>query len=200
MEYDREAAARKREELIQVAVEAALDQSVPVAQVTNLVDNFVRITPPEKEQIVFELIVLKSGRSPSGRSVKPGNIVLSWRKIMKVVPTSVVAFAGGMSLPAWVLPFLALQIWVTLQEGATEEFSSVEAMILIALWNNKNEKNRIEECGSLASVNKYLLENEFTEISSSEYANCLDRLAGIGCIEIDSGEIWLREWIRRVYR
>src|SRR5690348_14012566 len=66
--------------------------------VETVLNGFVRLTPPEIPPVEFITIsMLSSG--PKGRSHKPGNIYLNWRKLIDVMPDTVIAAAGAEASP-----------------------------------------------------------------------------------------------------
>ena len=66
-----------------------------------------------------------------------------------------------------------------------------------AMWVNHDGEQKIVEERARIMTNKALEEYNFNSLSKKNFANIVDHLHNIGCVEISSGVIWLREWIRR---
>lgn len=104
MEYDTEAAARKKAELVDFSTGTInsfvkangleYDDRVFSRQQTEIIGNFIKITPPEKEKIRMDLILFRQGGRGGGRSVKPGNLLLDMRKLMTPIASGVLTTAG----------------------------------------------------------------------------------------------------------
>jgi hypothetical protein len=85
------------------------------------------------------------GSLTSGASRKPGNIVMNWRKLIDVTPDVTIAAAGATGGPAWLLPFIGLYIWNKLWCGAKVEFSKSEAIVILALWKNRDARKKMKK-------------------------------------------------------
>ena len=109
MDYDTERAKEKAEELVNI-VEEAIDKywrmegynAAPKEMLNTakqIVDNFVQITPPEKATIHFEFVEISSGGRGGGRSIKPGNIFLNFRKLITFLAESALTVIGAITVP-----------------------------------------------------------------------------------------------------
>lgn len=203
MEYDEDAARAKRAQLLAIAADGPVGRVLPEQARRRLVDAFAKITPPEEPEITIGLITISSlYDAPKASSRKPGNVVLNWRKLLDIVPDVSLAGLGAATLP--VAPQVAvvlagLYIWNKVWRGAVEEFSDVEAVTILALWEHKNEKDRISEQDGFARTNEVRERYALPPLTANQYASAVNRLVSLECIELEDGIIWLREWARKKY-
>jgi hypothetical protein len=203
MEYDEHAARAKRAQLLADAALGPVGQLLPEDARRRLVNAFTRVTPPEEPEITIGLITISSlYDAPKASSRKPGNVVLNWRKLLDIVPDVSLAGLGAATLP--VAPQVAvalagLYIWNKVWRGAVEEFSDVEAVTILALWEHRNEKNKIPEQEGFAKTNELRIRYALPPLTTNQYASAVNRLASLECIELEDGIIWMREWVRKKY-
>jgi hypothetical protein len=148
---------------------------------------------------VIELVTVYSSRSPRGRSRKPGNILLNWRKLIDVVPDATLAGVGATANPQWTIPLVGLYIWNKFWRGAEEELSDVEATVILALWKGRNSENKIGEDEGFVKTNEFRSTSSLPTLSRDDYTAAINRLLIMKCIEISDGIIWLREWVNIRY-
>lgn len=160
---------------------------------------FARLTSPVEPEPVIKMITLGDFGDEGGTSRKPGNIFLNWRKLMDIVPDATIAGAGAIASPTWLLPLIALYVWNKLWRGAEEELTNVEACIMYALWKNKDGRSKITEEDGFAKTNALRTQHALPELANTEYNKAINQLLKMGCIEMSSGVIWLREWVRVSY-
>lgn len=203
MEYDEDAARAKREQLLANAALGPVGRMLPENARRRLVDAFAVVTPPEKPEITIGLITISSlYDAPKANSRKPGNVVLNWRKLLDIVPDVSLAGLGAATLP--VAPQVAvalagLYIWNKVWRGAVEEFSDVEAVTILALWEHRNGKNKISEQDGFVKTNEVRGRYALPPLTQYQYASAVNRLVSLHCIEIENGIIWLREWVLKKY-
>ena len=203
MEYDEDAARAKRAQLLADAALGPIGQMLPEDARRRLVNAFTRVTPPEEPEITIGLITISSlYDAPKASSRKPGNVVLNWRKLLDIVPDVSLAGLGAATLP--VAPQVAvvlagLYIWNKVWRGAVEELSDVEAVTILALWEHRNEKNKIPEQDGFAKTNEVRSRYALPPLTTNQYASAVNRLVSLECIELEDGIIWLREWVRKKY-
>jgi hypothetical protein len=204
MEYDEDAARAKRAQLEEAAALGPLGRMLSERERRRLVDAFASVTPPQEPEVTIGLITISSlYDAPKASSRKPGNVLLNWRKLLDIVPDVSLAGLGAATLP--VAPQVAvalagLYIWNKVWRGAVEEFSDVEAVTILALWEHRNEKNKISEQEGFAKTNEVRIRYALPPLTESQYASAINRLTSLQCIELDDGVIWLREWVRKKYR
>lgn len=203
MEYDEDAARAKRAQLLEHAALGPVGQALSEHALRRLVDAFARVTPPAEPEVTLKLITISSlYDAPKASSRKPGNVVLNWRKLLDIVPDVSLAGLGAATLP--VAPQVAvvlagLYVWNKLWRGAVEEFSDVEAVTILALWEHRNGKNRIPEQEGFVKTNEVRVRYALSPLTQGQYASAVSRLAALQCVEIEDGVIWLREWVQKKY-
>jgi hypothetical protein len=203
MEYDEDAARAKRAQLLADAALGPVGHLLPENTRRRLVDAFARVTPPEEPEVTIGLITISSlYDAPKASSRKPGNVVLNWRKLLDIVPDVSLAGLGAATLP--VAPQVAvalagLYIWNKVWRGAVEEFSDVEAVTILALWEHRNEEDKIPEQEGFEKTNEVRGRYALPPLTNNQYASAVNRLVALECIELEDGIIWLREWVRKKY-
>lgn len=211
MEYDTDVAAKKKVELVSFSTDTINslakangheydDLSLQKAA-TEIIDNFIKITPPEREDLRMDFILLRQGGRGGGRSVKPGNLLLDMRKLMTAIASGVLTTVGIVGAP-WTAPFAALLLWDRLWAGLNIEINEREAILLWVMWNNRDLNNQVFEEGLIEKVNAALESNGRPSISKQQMEDSLETLSKITAIErttsINNG--WgLRAWVRVRY-
>ena len=134
-----------------------------------------------------------------GESIKPGNIKLNIRHLIEFLPDLTAATVGiAMDIPILKV-CAALNIWKMLRAVTTVEITKEQAIVVVALWDNCNQQQRITlekgfECF------RSLYENiETSNCTWEQYIKLISDLEKIGSLELDSNGIWLREWISKRY-
>ena len=170
------------------------------AIVDQLFDSCIQLSAPmyPKPTMSSRLIKLNSMGQNGGKSRKPGNIILNWRKLIQIVPDGTIIAAGATG-PTWLLPFIALHIWNKLYTGSKIDLDQKHAVTIYALWMNRNKERRITEEIGFQKTNSTLHELKLKELSKSEYTKIINDLLDMDCIEIEGGIIWLREWVKITY-
>ena len=204
MNYDESAAESKRQELLDAALSAGAPvHELPVAVLESVLAAFTSVTPPEKPEVRFDFITVNSlHTTPKAQSRKPGNVLLSWRKLVDIVPDISLAGLGAATLP--VAPVLAaalagLYIWNKVWRGSAEDFSDVEALTILALWQHRNGENKINENDGLVKANQLRAQYSMPPLTPGQYAAAVNRLIEVHCIELENGVIWLCESVRVKY-
>lgn len=200
MEYDHKAANTKHEELLQIAIQALPSSLADRKDLgEKIVEGFVKITPPAHESRRIESLTIENAGQRGGSSVKPGNILLSPKKLVKILPDIVLTTAGLNSQQQWVIPFAMLHIWNTLWSNLTIEIDRSHAMAIVAMWTHRDSEDRITEDEAFINTNELLETNGFLPLSQAEFTKVITELGNMRCIELDNGVIWLREWVRLKY-
>lgn len=200
MEYDNEALDSKQHELralVRGAVPASTGNADGIAE--SLLKTYIRLTPPTKPEMIIQMITANPSGSGGGRSRKPGNICLNWRKLMDLVPDATIAAVGGATAPQWLLPFIGLYVWNKLWCSTEEQLTEIEAIVICALWKNKNEDSKIPEDTGFDRTTEACKALARPPLSRQEYDTAINRLLQMECIEMDGGVIWLREWVCAKY-
>lgn len=158
------------------------------------------ITLPQQEPPMMHMLVVDSLHNYNkGESIKPGNIKLNIRHLIEFLPDLTAATVGiAMDIPILKV-CAALNIWKMLRAVTTVEITKEQAIVVVALWDNCNQQQRITlekgfECF------RSLYENiETSNCTWEQYIKLISDLEKIGSLELDSNGIWLREWISKRY-
>lgn len=158
------------------------------------------ITSPQQEPPMMHMLVVGSLHNYNkGESIKPGNIKLNIRHLIEFLPDLTAATVGiAMDIPILKV-CAALNIWKMLRAVTTVEITKEQAIVIVALWDNCNQQQRITlekgfECF------RSLYENiETSNCTWEQYIKLISDLEKIGSLELDSNEIWLRECISKRY-
>ena len=157
------------------------------------------LTPPQQEPPMLHMLMVDSlNNYNKGESIKPGNIKLNIRHLIEFLPDLTAATVEiVMDIPILKV-CAALNIWKMLRDVTTVEITKEQA-IVVALWDNCNQQQRITlekgfECFSS------LYENiEASNCTWEQYIKLISDLEKIGSLELDSNGIWLREWVSKRY-
>ena len=158
------------------------------------------VTPPQQEPPMMHMLVVDSLHNYNkGESIKPGNIKLNICHLIESLPDLTEAAVGiAMDIPILKV-CAALNIWKMLRAVTTVEITKEQAIVVVALWDNCNQQQRITlergfECF------RSLYENiETSNCTWEQYIKLISDLEKIGSLELDSNGIWLREWVSKRY-
>lgn len=143
--------------------------------------------------------MIKPGGVGGGRSLKPGNIWLNWKKLLIVGSESILTIAGAASVP-WLIPLAGLVVWNKVWSLLTIEIDERHAAVIWTLWKNRDKEDRIEHDKILNLVNEELIKYNRLPMDEKELNNILSDLEKMECIEKDEkNKWWLREWVKTVY-
>lgn len=158
------------------------------------------ITPPQQEPPMMHMLVIDSLHNYNkGESIKPGNIKLNICHLIEFLPDLTEAAVEIVTDIPILKVCAALNIWKMLRAVTTVEITKEQAIVVVALWGNCNQQQRITlekgfECF------RSLYENiETSNCTWEQYIKLISDLEKIGSLELDSNEIWLREWVSKRY-
>lgn len=204
MSLSQDRADQKATELAEIAARVlkrlGVESSDRVA--TEVIRNFVTVTPPEQPRVELRAIVMDMGGREGGVSTKPGNILLSMRKLVTILAGGVLTIATSLEAP-WIAVLAALVVWDSVWSGLQVELTEREAAIIWTMWLNRDGENTIPDSSLLALVNGELSKYGRASLSHQQLADSLDRLKKIGCIKKsikDCSCWWLQEWVSIDYR
>lgn len=148
--------------------------------------------------VVSNFIELKGSSTPpatwqAGARHRPDRILLSWRKLMPVLPDIVLDSADANSAHVWLIVFMALVIWSRLAAAAPEGVSADDATTLLALWRYRNATDEISENDGFARTNAVRAEVRLPPLARLDYAGVVERLARLRCLSLSTGMIQLRD-------
>jgi len=199
MEYtpDYEARDDKRAELIAECRTMLGDGHSELAN--RIVDAFCTINPPQDPPMMIEMITANHGGFGGGRSRKPGNIVLNWRRLVRDSSDLVLTGAGAAASP-WLIPFAALSIFNKLWTHSSVELTREQASCLFAMWNHCGTDHRISSDEAFAECSALFAVFKWPTLERDAFDAILRDLECLRCIERpDDDTIWLREWVRTRY-
>ena len=155
----------------------------PLKFVGSVVGNFVElkgcVAPPATWQ--------------AGARHRPDRILLSWRKLMPLLPEIVLDSAEANSGHVWLIVFMALAIWSRLAAAAPEGVGKDDATTLLALWRYRNAHDEIPAAEGFARTNAVRAEIRLPSLAKADFADVIDRLARLGCLSLATGTIQLRD-------
>jgi hypothetical protein len=165
-----------------------------------LTDSFIELTPPFMGDEITRLDMIRLTQEGIGgaESTKAGNIYLNFGKLLRLAPDIVLTIYGATG-PVWILFFVALHLWSAVWQESTVELDQSHAMAIYAMWMNKDQNRQISEDDAFHATNAHLARFGIPLISRSYFAAIIDNLSEMGCIEINEGRIWLREWVKTSY-
>lgn len=158
------------------------------------------ITPPQQEPPMMQMLVVDSLHNYNkGESIKPGNIKLNIRHLIESLPDltkDAVDIAMG-------IPILkvcaALNIWKMLRAVTTVEITKEQAIVVVALWDNCNQQQRITLEKGFECFRSLYKNIETSNCTWEQYIKLISDLEKIGSLELDSNGIWLCEWVSKRY-
>jgi hypothetical protein len=196
---DNAAQAVKQEELkelLNTFVETRAPHSTE--KIERLIGSFIALRPPLDPPLEIKLIVMSDLGQGGAKSRKPGNITLNWRRLFELIPDVTIAGASAAE-SMWLIPFAALYVWMKLWKAAAVNIEERDAFVLYSLWLNRNERKRIAEDEAFSMTKSLAEKHDLPAITKKNFAQAIDKLLSLDCIEIDEGVIWLREWVRVTY-
>ncbi len=148
--------------------------------------------------VVSNFIELKGCATPpamwqAGARHEPSRILLSWRRLMPVLPEIVLDSAEANSAHVWLIVFMALAIWSRLAAAAPEGPGVDDATTMLALWRYRNAADEISEPDGYVRTNAVRAEIRLPALARPDYARVVDRLARLGCLSLSTGTIQLRD-------
>ncbi len=161
---------------------------------------FVNISPPEEDSPIFHYLTIDSlNNYKSGSSIKPGNIVFNFGKLIKSLP-ELITFEVSIISDIHILRVCAaLMLWTKLLDMMTIEITKEQAVVITALWKNCNKDKNIDLKDGFLCTNKLNKDLGETNFRYKKYLNIINQLSEIKCIELNDNTVRLREWISRKY-
>ena len=158
------------------------------------------ITPPQQEPPMMRMLVVDSlNNYNKGESIKPGNIKLNICHLIESLPDLTEAAVGiAMDIPILKV-CAALNIWKMLRAVTTVEITKEQAIVVVALWDNCNQQQRITLEKGFECFRSLYESIETSNCTWEQYIKLISDLEKIGSLELDSNGIWLREWISKRY-
>lgn len=195
-----ERAEEKRKEITRIVIDIIqiydIQNKTEIA--SKIINHFLDITPPEMEPCLY-FITIGEGGLGGGRSIKPGNIWLNWKKLLVDGIESILTIVGAVATP-WLVPLAGLVVWNKICSALTIEITERHAAVVWAMWMNRDKENCVKDEVILDLVNKELSKYNRSEMSRRELDKILKELEKMKCIErTDENKWWLRERVKITY-
>jgi hypothetical protein len=186
---------KKEKELRQIAAQAlptALENKDDVTQ--SIVDIF-EVVPPEVET-TFKSIQMYS--ATNANTIKPGNIILNWRKLPEKISDIVLIGAGATS--SWLVPFAILRICQLALDLANIPLSRHHAIALHMILKHKDSSHHnIAENEVFTKTNEYLVEKGDHALDKKQFSQVINELVKLQCVELIDGRLRLKEKVNAKY-
>jgi uncharacterized protein YlbG (UPF0298 family) len=221
MKFDEKKAEEKRKELTYIVNGILQNYNIQNKEKISsiIIDHFVDdITPPETEHFVDDItpsetkllskLVIGPIGIGGGKSIKPGNILLNWRKLLVGVSDTILTVAeagagtgtGAVAMP-WLIPFAGLVVLDKILSLLTIEITERHAAVIWTIWSNRDPKDCVEGKAILKLVNKELKKYNLPKMNQKELDTILEELKKLKCIkEIEENKWCLREKVKVSYR
>lgn len=207
MAWDHDRATEKKKELMSDLIKdiefkgTNSKDAKDAAQI--VMDEAIRVSPPEKEEFVFEYITMSPSGRRGGKSTKAGNIALNMRSLVEAIANGAFAAVSSYQIP-WLAPFAFILLWNSLWRSAQVELSENDAALIWTMWVHRDRSNNeIAEDGLLDKLNEHLDKYSRSPVSGKDLEDSLKALEQIQSIKRSKGNPsnwWLCEWIKPAYR
>lgn len=154
------------------------------------------MTPPQQEPpMMYEMTIDSLSHFQRGESIKPGNIKLNIRNLIRSLPDLTAAVVEiAVDIPILKV-CAALNIWKMIRDITTVEITKEQAITVMALWENCNRQQRITLEKGFECVKALYKNIETSECTWEQYIKIIDDLEKMESLRLDSDGIWLREWV-----
>jgi hypothetical protein len=175
--------------LVTGAIREIADNHVSEAVAALILDRFAAITPPSHDKSIDYVVAGLSG-GPHGRgggvSIKPGNIVLNWRRL--IFDGSEIAVALKELANPLTAIFAALIIWNKVWSLLAVTISERHAALLLSMWLHRDTRDDVvRKEGLLSIVNQELAKWGKPPMAIDELETLLKDLERLECIELSNG-------------
>ncbi len=213
-----EAANEKRNELIKLTENilsnyGVTDKNRELAE--NLIDNFVKIIPPEDQMmcnmlmyqggiggatsfklgnIVFNIDSLITGLASSSASILSSSDVIC---IQELIDNVIAEYINQVPVISLLAVLLAAYEFMKMSEISITER---EATVVWAIWTNKDDKKCVSEQDLLTLVNKEREIYERSPINEQELNKSLEKLESLKCIKRSKGKWKIIEKVKVKYK
>ena len=160
--------------------------------VENIFEEFVDVTQPkieihsdrnsENNNMMGYITFFKGWDTRGVVSVKPGNILLNWKKLLIDSAESILTLYGLKSNP-WLISLAGLIIWNRIYSLLNIKLSERHAVVIWVMWRNRDEYDSIENKCIKKYVNEELKNFKMKEMSEEELSEILNDLQKMKCIK-----------------
>lgn len=191
MEPDQQLAASIRR---RIEIALVRDTRIDVDDASRAVSALCTIVPPETEHR-FELITMASGGRGGGVSVKPGNVVVNFKRFGKLsggMLSYIFANSAGGAIGA------ALTIVIEASSIARVPIDEEAATVVWALWQSADADGRAGKAGLIDRVNDQRRLHGRSELSIQQLHEALERLQHLRVLKhrMEDPTVWLVEEVR----
>jgi hypothetical protein len=156
------------------------------------------VIPENDDRPVLHNVILK-GPIRRGRSLKPGNIRLNWKKLLLDGSEAILTIVGVVAIP-WLILLAGLIIWNKVYSLLNIEIEERHAGVIWTMWKNKDKDNCIGNDVILDLVNKELQKYDRPTMNQEELDGILTDLNRMRCIKKEDNKWWLHEWVDIEYQ
>lgn len=191
----------KKRELFEAASTIKTELAkVPDELITEMLEAFAEVKGPEEAEVYSKLITIHERlNEPEAVSQRPGHLILNWPKLIDIVPDTSLVTIGATTLPipqSVAMLLAALYVWNKVCRGSKEDLTKIEAIVMLALWKNRNGRRRIDEEVGFRATNALMIHHSMPVLTTQSYAHAINRLVKLRCIQLDGGVINLVELVR----
>lgn len=165
-----------------------------------IVNTFTKIEAPKKRSInprMGEKTFNKDLYSDNIFSVKPGNIIFNWKKLLKLT-SSIILTVGSLSQP-WLIPFAGIMILDSFFSDMKINLSENHGAVIYAMWNSRDENNCVKDEKILDLVNEELKKNNHTPIDKKELKKILNHLQKLRSVKKHEDSWQIIERVKESY-
>lgn len=145
---------------------------------------------------ILEMVIAPSGGRRGAKSVKLTNITLNWKAMVKAAP-GIVGTATAVAYDPSAIVLAGLAIASAVYDQAKTELDPRHAISLVAMWGGCDHRNRLSEDLALQLTNQELERADLPTLGASSFADVVDHLTELHCIDLVGGEIVLKERVKK---
>lgn len=153
-------------------------------QVAAFINRFCVESPPRasKRDGFESIVVTKTRESVSAKSQKPRNMVFNLVGVLETIAAGAFTVSSMVTTP-WLIPFGLLLVWRSTVDALSIEISEREAIVLLAMWESRDEDGISAFQDILKCVNDLLKTYSRDSWSSRNVEEALKSLAKLGCVD-----------------
>ncbi len=167
-----------------------------------LMNSVIRVSPPEEESQLMEMIVMNSSARGGGRSTKPGNIRLDLGRLLETVAGGVITFEP--TTYWWTQPLGLLIVLRGLKQNFSVQLTETDAVTILAMWQSGIHNGLIAKFADIKThVDLHAKRYDRNALSHADIRHSITNLVAIGSVKPINGvtDQWrVHEEIRFTYR
>src|SRR5260370_1614074 len=145
-----------------------------------------------------EIVTMESGAGRPATSMKPSNLFLDLKKLVKLSASSTLTIVGSITTP-WMVVLGGLVVIGDLVDALTASIPANSASIVWTLWKHGDADGLVRRAKLLGLVNRELSDCQRPRLTAGEFEDAWELLKKLGCVEEvqgKSGQARLRESVR----